>query len=497
MNAASRDFTVGGLSFRLETDTGMVRSLRFRGHEVLRGIYPAVRGAQWETLWPVLAPPLIDASAQCVSIHLAARVTSPSGELHWHAHIVADAHGTLRYHWRGCADRDVSTHRTGLCILHPDTATDAPCTIEHVDGRVTAGRFPRAIAPHQPFQNIRAITHAFAPGATATVHCAGEVFEMEDQRNWTDASFKTYCRPLDWPAPYALPAGSVVEHTVTMTVQGEPTPLGNVPDASSAPVSPASSASAAAAVWPRIGFGLRSPLPPALRERARRLRPSHVRVETTQTSLTATLAWAKAEAEALGCELELAILDASTAAPARTDFPRGGAVSLFDAAGNRAGSAVLAAWRAAGFESIGTGTRNHFAELNRARPAVNDAHQFTTFGIDAQVHAFDDTSMLETISQHAVVARQAAEIGGGRPVSIAPIVLGPGRAAADARLHTEFGARWTLESVIQLARARCVDRVTYFQLHGPDGILRDTGSPTTPLEHLLSTRFERSLLSVS
>ena len=24
----------------------------------------------------------------------------------------------------------------------------------------------------------------------------GDIFEMEDQRNWTDASFKTYCTPL-------------------------------------------------------------------------------------------------------------------------------------------------------------------------------------------------------------------------------------------------------------------------------------------------------------
>ncbi len=496
MNAASRDFTVGDLSFRLETDTGLVRSLRFRGHEVLRGIYPAVRGARWETLSPALAPPLIAASAQGVTIHLAARVTSPAGGLHWHAQIVADAQGTLRYHWRGCADREMSTNRAGLCILHPATAAGAPCTVEHVDGRVTTGHFPGAIAPHQPFQDIRAITHAFAPGVTATAHCAGEVFEMEDQRNWTDASFKTYCRPLDWPAPYELRAGSVVEHTVTVTVHGIPTFPANAPDASCAPVSPNLSVSSALAVWPRIGFGLRRPLPPALRDRARRLRPAHVRVETTHASLAATLAWAKAEADALGGALELALLDATTAAPARADFPRGCAVSLFDAQGNRAGSAVLAAWRAAGFEAIGTGTRNHFAALNRARPAVNDAHQFTTFGIDAQVHAFDDSSMLETISQHAVVARQAAEMGGGRPVAIAPIVLGPGRTAADARLHTEFGARWALESILQLASARCVDRVTYFQLHGPDGILRENRAPT-PLEHLFATRFEHPLPSVS
>ena len=32
----------------------------------------------------------------------------------------------------------------------------------------------------------------------------GETFEMEDQRNWTDASFKTYCTPLSLPYPIKI-----------------------------------------------------------------------------------------------------------------------------------------------------------------------------------------------------------------------------------------------------------------------------------------------------
>ena len=35
----------------------------------------------------------------------------------------------------------------------------------------------------------------------------GDTFEMEDQRNWTDASYKTYVRPLALPWPYTLRAG--------------------------------------------------------------------------------------------------------------------------------------------------------------------------------------------------------------------------------------------------------------------------------------------------
>ena len=34
-----------------------------------------------------------------------------------------------------------------------------------------------------------------------TIRFEGEVFEMEDQRNWTDASFKTYAHHSPVPTP--------------------------------------------------------------------------------------------------------------------------------------------------------------------------------------------------------------------------------------------------------------------------------------------------------
>ena len=34
----------------------------------------------------------------------------------------------------------------------------------------------------------------------------GDLFEMEDQRNWTDASFKTYCTPAGARLPPSMPA---------------------------------------------------------------------------------------------------------------------------------------------------------------------------------------------------------------------------------------------------------------------------------------------------
>ena len=41
---------------------------------------------------------------------------------------------------------------------------------------------------------------------------------MEDQRQWGDASFKTYNRPLAKPWPYQIEDGSVLEQSVCLTV---------------------------------------------------------------------------------------------------------------------------------------------------------------------------------------------------------------------------------------------------------------------------------------
>ena len=70
------------------------------------------------------------------------------------------------------------------------------------------GSHTAIINPLQPFYEIRALTHAVLPGVKAICRMTGDSFEMEDHRNWTDASYKTYVRPLALPWPYVIPAGT-------------------------------------------------------------------------------------------------------------------------------------------------------------------------------------------------------------------------------------------------------------------------------------------------
>ena len=50
----------------------------------------------------------------------------------------------------------------------------------------------------------------------------GDIFEMEDQRNWSDASFKTYCTPLALPFPVEIDAGTAVTQEVCISLLGMP-----------------------------------------------------------------------------------------------------------------------------------------------------------------------------------------------------------------------------------------------------------------------------------
>ena len=50
----------------------------------------------------------------------------------------------------------------------------------------------------------------------------GDAFEMEDHRNWMDASYKTYVRPLALPWPYRLAKGERTRQRVAMTLHGRP-----------------------------------------------------------------------------------------------------------------------------------------------------------------------------------------------------------------------------------------------------------------------------------
>ncbi|MBV8813386.1 MAG: hypothetical protein JO271_02765 [Verrucomicrobia bacterium] len=202
-----------------EFEAGNLRHIRYHGHEMIRAISFIVRDKNWGTYAPDISH--LDLGSEPDSFRVTYEASIGNGEFRYSAVILGKADGSLSFSGKGTATSDFVTNRTGFVVLHPiEGVAGAACTIEHVDSSIEQTAFPLLIDPIQPMKDLRAITHAFLPRLEVTCRMEGDTFEMEDQRNWTDASFKTYVRPLALPWPYTIAKGETIQQSVTLTVSG-------------------------------------------------------------------------------------------------------------------------------------------------------------------------------------------------------------------------------------------------------------------------------------
>ena len=205
---------------QVEFDNGQLRYLRINGVEVLRAIGFLVRDENWGTYVPKISGLAIDQRTDGFSVSFHAVCSRPGQEIAYDARIEGRADG-LEFLGTAVPKTDFLTARTGFVVLHPlKGVASCPVTVEHVDGKIVNSKFPPLVDPIQPFLNIRALTHEVLPGLKATVRMEGDTWEMEDHRNWSDASFKTYVRPLALPWPYTLKAGETVRQSIKVSFSG-------------------------------------------------------------------------------------------------------------------------------------------------------------------------------------------------------------------------------------------------------------------------------------
>ncbi|MBY5371014.1 hypothetical protein [Rhizobium leguminosarum] len=206
---------------KLEADlaNGNLRTIRYDGNEVLRAISYLVRDRDWGTYSPEIADLRIEQSDDRFEVAYLARCEGPDDtKLIIDVRITGNA-DRLDFEAEAIAATGFETNRCGFCILHPVVGVaGSPATVEHVDGQIVATRFPDAIEPWQPFKDMRAITHAVMPGVQAECRMEGDTLEMEDQRNWSDASYKTYVRPLALSWPYRIAANQPVRQKTSLIV---------------------------------------------------------------------------------------------------------------------------------------------------------------------------------------------------------------------------------------------------------------------------------------
>lgn len=519
---------------------GDLRYIKLGEHEIIRRIYVAVRDQNWGTIPARLSGLQIAAEADHFTIRYEAVHQQDAIDFAWQGEIIGEADGTIRFAMRGQARSSFLRNRIGICVLHPMSCAGAAVRIEHVDGSRETSHFPQRIAPQLvinetispmlPFAELANLSHEVQPGVWAEVRFTGDIFETEDQRNWTDASYKTYSTPLRLPFPVEIAAGTPIDQTVTLRLQGAPSTPSAVETRPTALT--LRRTDAAPQQFPKIGLGVAShgePLTAREIERLRRLHLAHLRVDLhlDQPTFAAKLRQATNEATVLGTTLEIALHLSDAAAEELAALrallqeltPPVARWLVFHQAEAVTSARWIALARAALADlplavPIGGGTNIYFTDLNRQPPTL-EGLDLVNYSLNPQVHAFDNASLVETLAAQAVTARSARRLCGDRLISVSPVTLLPrfnpvatGPTAADTsdglpadvdpRQCSLLGAGWTMGSIKYLAESGEVSSITYYETSGWRGVMeRAQGAPLLerfpswlgavfPLYHLLA-----------
>lgn len=479
-----------------------LRYVSLDGEIVILRLYAAIRDQSWGTIAPVFSRFDLNRTERSFSLSFTAEHVSEGEQgvdFVWEGSIIGSDDGTIECLMDGQARSPFWRNRIGWCVLHPMDLAGRPVEIRS-DGQWLPGEFPLLIAPHQPFLDIEQMRHRTTNGGVVTVAFDGDLFETEDQRNWTDASYKTYSTPLRLPYPVQLQTGDRVRQSVTLTAQPERR-IGAASEG--ATVLSVRVGSDNGVTLPSIGLATAGHGQPLSRRelglfQACRLGHLHHIVDLSNSAWQKQLRQVAADAAELGSMLELEVLTAddgqdvaalmasvlSLSAPVAriAVFPRSGVTTT---------DQVLVAARAFRDESglgipVGGGSRAYFTQLNRdtPSPALLD---FVVYAVNPQVHAFDNASMVESLAAQATTVESARAITDDRPIVIGPITLLPrinpdavstsGQPASgglpptvDVRQPSLFAAGWMLGSVRHLAESG-VEALTFFETTGWRGVV--------------------------
>ena len=453
-------------------------------------IYFALRDENWGTIpYQIENETLV---CKKDSFLLTFQATHKQGEIEfsWQGTVSGSSDSKISYEFHGTCGTSFRRNRIGFCVLHPARCGGQPCVVQHSDGREEQGQFPVYIAPHQPFLDMAALTYGVGQGAAVQVDFWGDVFEMEDQRNWTDASFKTYCTPLERPFPVSVQRGDGIAQRICVTLCQEDGENGRTP-AGEKPSVPVESEGIA------LGCEWMSPLSRVQQEWVSALELDYFRYDWHAEEYQASFPKVAEQVCAMKQRLCMAVFLSSEYETELVQVKKclqqvSGqlrSILVYGEATNVPSREILARAKeeCSSFGvPVGSGTDAYFTQINR-EPIDGDGVDFITYSNNPQVHAFDEASILSTTQGQIANVKSCQHLYPGKPIAVGPVTMkirwNPDATTqikdlrqmrpADPRQSSNFAACWFLKSVASLCLAGGVRSGTYFELSGPRGLMSE------------------------
>ncbi len=478
---------------------GALRYISLGNKELIRMIYFAVRDPEWLTVTPVISEEKFNIGSDSFRMGFTCKYIS--GDIDFEAifEITGESDNSVTFNITGKANRTFKKNRIGICVLHPiEVTAGKTCYITHTNGINENSCFPELIEPHQPFLDIKSMKWQAEEGS-CSLDFDGDIFETEDQRNWTDASFKTYSTPLSEPYPATVTGGTTIHQRVIFKAENfQPQSLADEGIVRIS-VDPDKSVKI-----PSIGISRTSRENPLSGSELRLLRPlrfDHYRTELQlfRAGWQEVASKASEEAAVLGARNEFALFLDDNYEIQVNDF-----IAWYQSV-KPATACLLIYHRSCPvipgeiaekiiplFKSLlpeiktGTGTNANFAQLNRNRLPAGLA-DYITFSIHPQEHASDNQTLIENLAAQEEVVRSAAEFADCSGIWISTTIrrrfnasqsfmeepfTGPGTPQqVDGRIMSLLGAGWTAISLKYLCRNN-IAGVTYYETAGERGIMQ-------------------------
>jgi hypothetical protein len=496
-------------------DNGALRYITADNHELIRMIYAAVRDKNWLTITPLISDQKIEKKED--SFRISFSCLYRNREINFSADYIIEGRedNSIIFTMDGMALERFEKNRIGFCVLHPIVdCAGINCVIDHCDGSSEQSVFPEEISPQQVFRDIKSMRW-IANRAHCRIDFEGDVFETEDQRNWTDASFKTYSTPLSIPYPVTIEKGTRIYQRVSLSVEGSFKTTNDTANKITVKLFPEESFR-----LPSIGICQSSRSYPLTRSETkiiRSLKFDHYRIDLHlyENGWLSIAERGFQESSELGYPLELALFFDDNAVHQVNSFKKWysdrrhsvSSILLFHkshpATPDNLALEIVPILREIDPDiKLVTGTNANFAQLNRNRPGET-GNDSICYSIHPQEHATDNLTLIENLEAQNYSIGSAQKFSGDKGIFISPVTIqrrfnasntfveiphsGPEiPPQVDSRLMSLFGACWTAVSLKYLCE-KGAESVTFYETVGERGVFQGEHDSQWP-EHFAAVK---------
>jgi len=495
----TKTLTAGKIS--LDFENGSLRYLRLGKLEIVRNIYSAVRDKEWLTVPCEISNLKIHEGDDCFEIYYDAEYKQNDIQVKAFYKITGYKNNRITFSMHAEALSDFLKNRLGFCLLTPlENFTGNPVVIIQPDGSEVECEFPRLISPHQPFSQIAQMRWEMPGGHKISVKFEGDLFEAEDHRNWTDASFKIYCTLLSKPYPAEVKKGDVFTQSIDLEIDTNSNESDFAADENVIIELLEEKPNQSVQIGIGKSFYERS-LSSHEVEILRNLNFSHYRVEIYLFRSDWSKRWEDSvlESNQLSFPLECVLFFSSNYKIEIDDFLnfcKKGEVNIshFHLYSNESHTPpdemlefiVPLIKSTIPNVKVGSGTNANFVQLNRKRPE-SQYIDFISYSIHPQEHASDIKTIVENIGSQEYTVSTAMSFSNHLPILVSPVTMqrrfnpnieiienkvnGKVPPQIDPRQMSLFVAGWTVGSLNQLVHSGA-QSLTYYETIGERGLMQ-------------------------